>query len=105
MSDDEDEKPKRVMKTTEVKINDNMDVIQKRAKDVEAFLSKSNGKDALLTAIADPPLGSKNEQAKDVSYLIVIRILSFLKVIHNWDEEETLPTNKLPCQNSSTIKQ
>ena len=67
MSDDEDEKPKRVMKTTEVKINDNLDVIQKRAKDVDAFLAKSNSKDAVLAAIADPPLGTKNEQARDVS--------------------------------------
>jgi hypothetical protein len=83
MSDDEDERPKRVMKTTEVKINDNMDVIQKRAKDVEAFLSKSNGKDALLTAIADPPLGSKNEQAKDVSFLIWFYHLGLLKGSEN----------------------
>jgi ARP2/3 complex 16 kDa subunit (p16-Arc) len=68
MSDDEDEKPKRVMKTTEIKINDSMDVIQKRAKDVDALLAKSNAKDAVITAIADPPLGSKNEQAKEVCY-------------------------------------
>jgi len=66
MSDDEDEKPKKAVK--DVAINDGMDVIQKRAKDVDAFLAKANGKDALLTAIADPPLGSKNEQAKDVSF-------------------------------------
>ena len=68
MSDDEDEKPKRALKpAAEIKINDSMDVIQKRAKDVDAFLAKSNAKDAVLTAIADPPLGSKSDQAKDVS--------------------------------------
>ena len=67
MSDDEDEKPKRPLKApTEIKINDGMDVIQKRAKDVDGFLAKSNASGALLAAIADPPLGSKNEQAKDV---------------------------------------
>ena len=67
MSDDEEEKPKKSSKpVAEVRINDGMDVIQKRARDVDAFLAKSNGKDALLTAIADPPLGSKNDQAKDV---------------------------------------
>jgi hypothetical protein len=67
MSDDEEEKPKKATKAqTELKINDHMDVLEKRSKDVEAFLAKSNGKEAVLAAIQDPPLGSKNEQAKDV---------------------------------------
>jgi predicted RNA methylase len=79
MSDDEDDKPKRVMKTTEVKINDGLDVIQKRAKDVDAFLGKSNSKDAILAAIADPPLGSKNEQAKDLNFKTVLKALASAK--------------------------
>lgn len=67
MSDDEDTKSKiKTIKPAEVKINDAIDVIQARAKDVEAFLTKSNGKDAVLAAINDPPLGSKNDAAKDV---------------------------------------
>ena len=65
MSDDEDDKPKRAP-PPEAKVNDGMDVLQKRAKEVEALLAKSNGKDAVIVAIADPPLGSKNEEAKTV---------------------------------------
>ena len=66
MSDEEDDKPKRGAKP-ESKVNDSMSVLQARQKEVEGFLAKSNPKDALLAAIADPPLGSKNEEAKEVS--------------------------------------
>ena len=44
MSDDEDAKPSKVAAKPEKKINDDMGVIQKRAKDVEAFLARQQAK-------------------------------------------------------------
>lgn len=80
MSDDEETKSKiKTIKPAEVKINDGMDVIQARAKEVDAFLTKSNGKDAVLAAINDPPLGSKSEEAKTLNYKTVLRALTTVK--------------------------
>ena len=68
MSDDEDTGKSKVktIKPVEQKVNDDMGVIEKRGKDVEALLAKSNAKEAVVVAIAEPPLGSKNDAAKDV---------------------------------------
>ena len=39
-----------------------MGVIEKRAKEVESFLSRQLAKDALLCAVVDPPLGCVNRE-------------------------------------------
>jgi phosphopantetheine adenylyltransferase len=73
MSDDEGEGKQKAksIKPAEIKINDAMDVIEKRAKEVDTFLSKNCGKDAVVVAITDPPLGSKNDAAKDVGFCLI----------------------------------
>ena len=84
MSDDEDEKPRRAVKpAAEVKINDGMDVIQKRARDVDGFLARNYpGREAEMFAklAATQPIGrmGRPEEVADLALFLCSDEASFI---------------------------
>lgn len=81
MSDDEAPSKKIVVQGArpEVKIHDDMGTIGTRAKEVDSLIARQQAKDAVLAAIKDPPIGSKNAEAKDTNYKTVVRAMNAVK--------------------------
>ena len=63
----------------DVKIPDDAGTISNRAKEVDSLIARQQGKDAVLIAVKDPPIGSKNQEAKDTNFKTVIRALNAVK--------------------------
>lgn len=64
MSDDEEKKSKFTVQgaRADVKVLDDAGTIGTRAKETDSLIARQQGKDAVLCAIKDPPIGSKNQE-------------------------------------------
>jgi len=82
MSDDEGTSKRAVQGARpEVKVADDAGTIGTRAKEVDSLIARQQFKDAVMCAIKDPPIGSKNQDAKDTNYRTVLKALNAVKEV------------------------
>ncbi|GBG23786.1 Actin-related protein 2/3 complex subunit 5 [Hondaea fermentalgiana] len=53
-----------------------LDAVKARQKEVDSLLSRSKYTEAIGAALQDPPLGSKDEAAKDINTATVLKAIS-----------------------------